>query len=148
MTPARSWLKIHGYLVTVCGLFSLVIGLNLWFDTLKTRSHLSDVWASQSSAVQSLLQQELKCCGYLNSNSPPFVTDTTCTNALQAAQLSGCVGPFSSFANDFLDMVFTAAFGVVGLDVALVLSVAMLLKDRKERARYRHIDEKNGMQGF
>lgn len=31
-----------------------------------------------------------------------------------AANLGGCIGPFSSFANQYLDVIFTAAFGVVG----------------------------------
>jgi hypothetical protein len=111
----------------------------------------------------------LKCCGYLSSNSPPFFQDSVCTNPLVAAQLSGCVGPFSTLANNFLDLIFTAAFGVVGMfsyriirwleslltcvvllgiDVALILCIAMLLKDRKEKERYRHIDEKSGTAGF
>ncbi|KFY10256.1 hypothetical protein V492_05110 [Pseudogymnoascus sp. VKM F-4246] len=90
----------------------------------------------------------LKCCGYLSSNSPPFFQDSVCTGPLVAAQLSGCVGPFSTLANNFLDLIFTAAFGVVGIDVALILCIAMLLKDRKEKERYRHIDEKSGTAGF
>jgi hypothetical protein len=32
--------------------------------------------------------------------------------------------------------------------VALILAVAMLLKDRNEKERYRHIDEKTGAGGF
>jgi len=148
MPMTRGWLKVHGYMVVVCAVFTLIIGLDTWFDTLRTRSNLSNVWALQSPSTQSLLQQELNCCGYMNSTSPPFVTDSTCTSPLVAAQLSGCVGPFSTFANNFLDLIFTAAFGIVGVDVALILSIAMLLKDRKEKERYRHIDEKNGTGGF
>jgi hypothetical protein len=60
----------------------------------------------------------------------------------------GCVKPFSTYANDFLDMVFTGAFGIVGVDVLLILCTAILLKDRKEKERYRHIDEKNGSGAF
>jgi hypothetical protein len=30
----------------------------------------------------------------------------------------------------------------------LILCIAMLVKDRKEKARYRHIDEKSGTAGF
>jgi hypothetical protein len=71
-----------------------------------------------------------------------------CTDALVAAAQVGCVGPFSSFANTFLDRVFTGAFGIVGVDVALILTTAMLLKDRKEKERYRHIDEKQGAGSF
>jgi hypothetical protein len=74
--------------------------------------------------------------------------DATCPNAATAAQQVGCVGPFASFGNNFLDLVFTGAFGIVGVDVALILATAMLLKDRKEKERYRHIDEKNGAGAF
>jgi hypothetical protein len=56
----------------------------------------------------------------------------------------GCVGPFSSFANSYLDLIFTAAFGIVGIDVVLLLCIVMVLKYRAELERYRHIDEKNG----
>ncbi|TVY49689.1 hypothetical protein LOCC1_G000241 [Lachnellula occidentalis] len=150
MPTTRGWLKFHGYMTVVCALFTMIIGLDIWFDTLKTRKNLALVWKQQPATSQSLLQQEvcyftmLNCCGYLNSTSPPFVVDTTCPNALVAAARVGCVGPFSVFANGFLDLVFTGAFGIVGIDVALVLSTAMLLKNRKEKERYRHIDEKNG----
>ena len=60
----------------------------------------------------------------------------------------GCVKPFSAYANNFLDTIFTGAFGIVGIDAFLILAIAMLLKDRKEKERYRHIDEKSGARGF
>jgi hypothetical protein len=44
--------------------------------------------------------------------------------------------------------VFTAVFGIVGIDVLAVLAIAMLLKDRKEKERYRHIDEKLGLKDY
>jgi len=144
----RGWLKLHGYLTVVCAMYTMILGLIIWFETLRTRSNLSVVWNSQAAATQSLIQQELKCCGYMNSTSPPFVPNSVCTNSLVAANLGGCVGPFSTYANNFLDLIFTGAFGIVGIDVALILATAMLLKDRKEKARYRHIDEKNGAGAF
>lgn len=144
----RGWLKFFGYMVTICAAFTLVLGLDVWFDTLKTRNNLSATWNLQPLTSQSLLQQELDCCGYFNSTSPPFVTDATCPNAAAAALKKGCVTPFSSVANTFLDLVFTAAFGIVGLDVAMILTVACVLKERKEMERYRHIDEKNGVGSF
>lgn len=76
------------------------------------------------------------------------MTDSTCPNKLIAQQQLGCVGPFSNFANGFLDIIFTAAFGIVGLDVILLLCVAMLIKRREELERYRHIDEKIAFGGF
>lgn len=144
----RGWLKLHGYLVVVCALYTMILGLSIWFETLKTRSNLFKVWTSQPAATQSLIQQEFKCCGYMNSTTPPFVVDSVCTNSLVAANLGGCVSPFASFGNNFLDLVFTGAFGIVGIDVALILATAILLKDRKEKIRYRHIDEKNGVGAF
>lgn len=65
-----------------------------------------------------------------------------------AEQKEGCIGKFSSFANDYLDAIFTAAFGIVGADTILVLCVAMVLKYRQEQERYKHIDEKNGLGGI
>jgi hypothetical protein len=35
-----------------------------------------------------------------------------------------------------------------GVDAVLILATACLLKDRKERERYRHIDEKSGYRGI
>jgi len=148
MPMTRGWLKFSGYLTVISGLFTMIIGLTIWFETLKTRKNFSTVWVNQPASTQSLLQQKFNCCGYTNSTSPPFVTDSTCPNALAAAAQIGCVSPFSSFANNFLDLVFTGAFGIVGVDVLLVLSTAMLLKDRKEKERYRHIDEKSGAGAF
>jgi len=61
-----------------------------------------------------------------------------------ANQLGGCISPFSTFANVYLDVIFTALFGIVGVDTLLLLCVACVLKSRKEMERYRHIDEKMG----
>jgi hypothetical protein len=77
-----------------------------------------------------------------------FIQDSTCTNSLVAAQKPGCISAFSSFANGYMDLIFTAAFGIVGVDVLLVLCVAMVLKYRQEQERYRHIDEKNRLGGL
>ena len=52
--------------------------------------------------------------------------------------------PFGVFANRFLDIVFTTFFGFVAVDVMLLLSSLCLIKDRKEKERYRFIDEKRG----
>jgi hypothetical protein len=142
-TNHRSILRFHGYAVVFCALFTMSIGLVIWFDTLKTRSNMGALWARQTPHVQSLLQQKFQCCGYLSATSPPFILDNTCTNSLVAASLQGCVTPFSNFANIYLDVVFTALFGIAALDVMLLLSVASLFKDRKERERFKLIDAKS-----
>ncbi|KAF2737547.1 hypothetical protein EJ04DRAFT_532948 [Polyplosphaeria fusca] len=144
----RGWLRAQGWLVVFCAAFTLGLGLSVWVGTLDTRRHLSDIWGRESPLSQSLLQQKFNCCGYFNSTSPPFIQDGTCSSALVAAQKGGCIGKFSAFANSYLDKIFTALFGVVGIDVILVLCVAMVLKYRQEQERYRHIDEKNGLGGL
>ena len=110
----RGWLKVTGYMIVVSALYTMILGLTLWFSTLRTRENLLPVWEALPASSQSLLQQEFSCCGYTNSTSPPFVVDSTCPNALVAASTVGCVGPFSSFGNNFLDLIFTGAFGIVG----------------------------------
>ncbi|KAF2499521.1 tetraspanin [Lophium mytilinum] len=144
----RGWLRAQGWLVVFCATFTLVLGLTIWFVTLHSRANLNRIWAHEQPLTQSLLQQKFNCCGYNNSTSPPFIQDSTCINSLVAAQKGGCISKFSSFANGYLDLIFTAAFGIVGIDVVLVLCVAMVLKYRQELERYKHIDEKNGMGRF
>ncbi|CAI0648290.1 hypothetical protein CGCF415_v003856 [Colletotrichum fructicola] len=148
ITPARGWLKLSGYLVTFCGLFSLVLGTYLWVTTLTTKADFGKLWIAADPSVQELMQTAFQCCGYFNSTSPAFVTDVQCPSPAAAALQKGCAAPITSFANVFVDNIFTAVFGMVGIDALLVVCTAMLLKDRKERERYRHIDEKAGYRGF
>lgn len=115
LSTTRGWLKVHGFFVVVCGLFTLIIGLDIWFGTLRSKEGLLDTWNMQSPTTQSLLQEELSCCGYFNSTSaPPFVIDTTCPNAIIAATMPGCSSAFVKLDGLFLDVIFTAAFGIVG----------------------------------
>ncbi|KXX73783.1 hypothetical protein MMYC01_210061 [Madurella mycetomatis] len=144
-TSSRRWLKFGGYLAVLCAIFSMVIGLFLWILTLKTREDFLPLFASQSDAVKSLMQTRFSCCGYVEPLVfPVYVTDATCSSQAAASMLRGCAGPITSFANVFLDNIFTAVFGMVGIDVVFIMATACLLKERKERERFRHIDEKNG----
>lgn len=59
MPMTRGWLKLHGYMVVVCAVFTLILGLSIWFETLKTRSRLATIWNNQPAATQSLIQQEV-----------------------------------------------------------------------------------------
>ena len=58
MPMTRGWLKLSGYMMVVCAFFTMVIGLDIWFETLKTRENLFVIWKKQPSTTQSLLQQE------------------------------------------------------------------------------------------
>jgi len=140
----RGWLRLQGFMTVFCAFFTLILGLVIWFDTLQTGKNLSRVWGTQSTDIQSLLQQRFQCCGYTDSQTPPFIVDNVCTDSFTASQKQGCVGPFSVFANTYLDLIFTAAFGIVGVDVLLLLCTTMVIKYRAELERYRHIDEKTG----
>lgn len=135
----RTWLKVHSWMLLVCILVTLVIGLEIWFSTLKTRSNLAVMWQKENPRIQQLLQQRFHCCGYMDI---PFHQDSTCPNRPNALAKPNCVGPFSNFANNFLDLVFTAIFGMVALDAILLLCGLVVLKKRDEEQRYRHIDEK------
>jgi len=145
LPTSRVWLKIHSWLIVVCAIFTLVLGLNEWIQTLTTRANLETVWGQHDNTTQSLLQQKFDCCGYLNSTTPPFVQDSICTNDIVAAAKEGCVSAFTNFAETWVGNLFTAAFGVVGMDVVLLLAAAMLNRYRKEQLRYRAIDQKWGV---
>lgn len=55
----RVWFTIHGWLVMLCGITTLVLGLNVWFSTLKTRSNVGDIWRRQADSDLSLIQQKV-----------------------------------------------------------------------------------------
>ncbi|AEO65125.1 0d7b7104-6a15-436e-b9d0-6a9954dff562 [Thermothielavioides terrestris] len=143
-TSSRRWLKIAGYMAVVCAVFTMILGLYLWIFTLKTKEDFAPLFSAQSDNVKSLMQTSFSCCGYFNSSSPAFVTDSTCPSKAAAAVVRGCATPITSFANVFVDNIFTGLFGIVGIDVVFIMATACLLKERKERERFRHIDEKNG----
>jgi hypothetical protein len=143
MQRNRTYLKLHVAGVTVAALLTLAIGIDIWYSTLQTKKNLAPIWNGQPAQTQIMLQQHFQCCGYSN---PTLFTkdDTTCVNAATAARLGPCETPFGVFANRFLDVVFTTFFGFVAVDVMLLLAALCLIKDRKEKERYRLIDEKRG----
>ncbi|KAK0749485.1 hypothetical protein B0T18DRAFT_322917 [Schizothecium vesticola] len=143
ITHARAWLKLGAVMTTCSAMFSMIIGLYLWILTLKTKDDFAPLWMAQSASVQDLMETTFSCCGYANSSSPAFVTNPTCPSPAAAALMRGCATPITSFANIFLDDIFTAVFGMVGIDAVFIMATACLLKERKERERFRHIDEKS-----
>jgi hypothetical protein len=138
----RKLLIAHAFVVVACAVFTLGVGLAIWFDTLQTKKNLAPLWASQSNTVISLLEDKFQCCGYKDATK--FFVNDVCPNAVEAARHGLCVTPFSAYANRFLDVVFTAMFGICAVDGLLILSVLCVLKERAEQTRYRMIDAKNG----
>lgn len=72
-TPARGWLKFSGWMIVVTALFSLIIGLDLWIITLKTKQEFADIWTSQPPEVQELLQTTVRNLGG-PARHPPLVS--------------------------------------------------------------------------
>ncbi|EHY56793.1 hypothetical protein HRR83_002126 [Exophiala dermatitidis] len=138
----RMFLKLHAWGVIIAATMTLGIGLAIWFSTLEMHKNLAPIWNAQPEATITLLQAKFQCCGY--SNPALFVKDATCTSAATAARLGPCMAPLGVFANRFLDIVFTTFFGFVAVDMMLLLAALCLIKDRKEKERYRLIDEKRG----
>ncbi|KAM5436041.1 hypothetical protein McanMca71_000210 [Microsporum canis] len=136
------WLQVHGWLLVFTGIFTLSLGLSVWYEALMTRSTLQPMWSRESGEVQGLLQKRFDCCGFENSTSPLYHYDSTCTSDLLAAQKPGCIGPMSDYAYSFFGNLSTVTFAIVAVDSIFLLCVAMLFKDRKDRTRYRLIDEK------
>lgn len=135
-------LTAHAYLALVAAIYTLGLGLRIWFSTLQSKAGLAPVWNSQIDSTQTLLQKKFNCCGYQDSAN--FITDATCSSVVRAAQLGPCQDPFSQYADQFLDVVFTAFFGIAGVDVLLLMSGLCLMKERKEEVRYKRLDRKAG----
>lgn len=66
ITPARSWIKIGAYMTVVCAIFSLIIGLDLWVLTLRTKENFQPVWNNQPASTQDLMQTAV-------CSPPPFL---------------------------------------------------------------------------
>jgi hypothetical protein len=61
---SRFWLKLQGWMIVACSIFTLVLGLIIWIETLKTRAELSTVWGRQTVTVQSFLQQKVNTLSF------------------------------------------------------------------------------------
>lgn len=142
---SRTWLKAHSWLVVCCLLYTLVLGLYEWIQTLTTRANIEEMWAILPERKQGALQRKFECCGYLNWTSPMYFPDEMCSNDIVASTREGCVGPFSDYAERWLNLLFTGAFGIVGLDVLVLICAQMLMNSRKEQIRYQLIDQKWGV---
>ena len=60
ITPARAWLKLSGALITLCGLFTLCLGIFLWVLTLRTKEDFFPIWMTQEPKVQDLMQTTVR----------------------------------------------------------------------------------------
>lgn len=77
-TPARGLLKTAGYMIAVNALFSLILGVDLWVTTLKTKQEFSEIWISQPPEVQSLMQTRVR------SPRPPILLKVHHTDSISS----------------------------------------------------------------
>lgn len=56
----RIWFTLHGWLVILCGIMTLVLGLDIWFSTLQTRSNVGGIWRRVTDADLSLIQSKVR----------------------------------------------------------------------------------------
>lgn len=59
ISPMRGWLKFGGYMVTVCGLFTLCVGVYLWVMTLRVKESFFPTYVAQDPTVQQLMQESV-----------------------------------------------------------------------------------------
>jgi hypothetical protein len=59
MRQNKGWLRIHGWLTVISAIFTLMLGIVIWVQTLQTRSELLKVWSQEAPRTQSLLQQKV-----------------------------------------------------------------------------------------
>lgn len=56
MQSTRGWLKLAGYAVTLCGVFTMCVGVYLWVMTLKIGEDLEGVYGELDMDLQELVQ--------------------------------------------------------------------------------------------
>lgn len=56
MQTTRGWLKLAGYAVTFCAIFTMCLGVYLWVMTLKIGEDLESVYGALEMDVQELVQ--------------------------------------------------------------------------------------------
>lgn len=62
MQTTRGWLKLAGYAVAFCGVFTMCVGVYLWIMTLKIGEDLEDVYGALDMDVQELVQTSVSLC--------------------------------------------------------------------------------------
>ncbi|KAK6523155.1 phospholipid scramblase 1 [Orbilia ellipsospora] len=136
-------MRVHGWLLFICAVDTLILGLVIWFNTLDEITLISKAWDDVGPLVQTLLQEKFDCCGYLSHMQPMFDPDETCLDALVSSEAIGCRDPIIAFLDEFYKTIFTLLFGVVALDVVMFCFAAMVLEHRKVVRRWKRIDAKN-----
>lgn len=60
VSKGRSWLKISGYLISICAVFTLCLGVVLWVMTLQIKNHFFPTYLDQEASIQSAIQTSVR----------------------------------------------------------------------------------------
>ncbi|KAK7693171.1 hypothetical protein QCA50_002737 [Cerrena zonata] len=133
----------------------LVIGVYVWFFTLKMRNNFHQVWLDTTPDVRSQIQDKFSCCGYFFANDTTeftgFCRDPAFVATLQndsAIDQNRCVAPITSFTDMTLNNIFTCMFGFMAIVICLFLASVCVINKRMEAERFKRIDAKRGGRGF
>jgi len=136
-----NWLLILDTAVTV------FYGSSLWFMTLREESNFSDVWATTTPEKRIAVQENLRCCGFMNNTMIEPVGFCSVPNS-NAVQDNGCYMKFIPLADTILMDIFTIVYGFAGILVCFFIATMCVIKKRQEQERFRRIDAKRGGRGF
>lgn len=128
---------------------TIVVGVLIWFFTLRPRAAFADIWRAQTPATQTYLQNTLQCCGYWDASTAGLFTAPTGFCAAVAAgtnttAVQPCVNPIGAFEDYLLNNVFSTTFGFVAIQISLVLITTGLIQSQMEEYRFTLIDAKRG----
>jgi len=142
-------LVILNWTLIVDAIGIMLMGSWIWFYTLQERANFHVVFAAQTPAIQSAIQDKLQCCGYFNSTDLLQIGGSFCQNQTFANTLnSPCVGPITAFADMTLNNIFTTIYGYMAIAIALFLASLCVINVRLQEERFKKIDEKRGGRGF
>ncbi|KAL8292497.1 hypothetical protein RQP46_001109 [Phenoliferia psychrophenolica] len=93
-------LLVFNYSLVFTMLVTVTVGSIMWLYTLTERNDFAEVWLLQNGAVQSFVQDSMKCCGYWNATTSGLLTQATgfCASITNVTAVTPCVGPVTSFA--------------------------------------------------
>lgn len=152
---------IHMLFILFVFLLTMGAATTIWFTTLRIRALFTPVWIEQPLEIKLFLQDSLQCCGWFNATMSGLFDQELrtgyCANPESIPRdpdpnvSIGCVGPFTSKADDLFNNTFTTLYGFTILELGLFLTAACIANLRIQKKRFLRIDYKlitGGKGGF
>jgi len=140
-------LVILNWLLIFDTVFTLIFASVLWFRTLQEQDGFQRVWIAAPAQARLALQDQWKCCGYLNGTNIE-IGGTVCSTFEVANATIGCMTQFINQADTLLEETFTTIWGFTAITTCLFIATLCVMKKREETERFRKIDAKRGGRGF